>query len=215
LILLIIVISTIFITGCSNTSVAIWDGVIRNDNGESLNNFYGEALVTEQLLDHKAIIGDCFIASNKHELPSGESYIYTGETDGRTITLELRKVTILDLTNNNTQVSINLHENVTTVNQGEPVQTINLNRDYIYKEGVGNYTFDIYNGSTIDLTSSTLLLPLSEVLTSEKKQSSFISQEIQYTLRRNTTYAINATNDGAGDIELRIQWRWCENEKTN
>jgi len=210
---IVVIVSFIMFSGCANTAVSVWDGVIRNDEGTSLTNYFKNSLVTEDVSEAEVERGNCFISSHIRQLDSGETYYYTGDTDGRTITLELRKVTVIDLGNSNTETRIDLWENVTTITQGDKTPTYNLNRDIIYLKDIQNYTFDIYNGSTIDFTGAQQLEPLSEVLTSEKTQASFLNQEVQYILRRNTTYALNVSNVGVGDTEIKFLWRWCENEK--
>lgn len=204
-IIFIIMIMMLLFSGCSFVQTI-------NDKAPT-NNYLNDALITIDKVEDKTDRGDAFVASHLVNVPSGETYTYTGVTDGRSIHLDLRKVTIFDLANSNANIRIDLYENVTTLVEGDMVQINNINRDYVNMAGIQNHTFDIYNGSTADFTGSTHLMPLSGRLTAEKRQATFLLEEVKYVMARNQTYALNITNNGLGDVEIRIIWKWYEQKR--
>lgn len=188
--------------------LALFSGCVSNNGIYEIK----DALITQDIVGYKTDQAECFMSSYSVDIDRGDNYTYIKQTNGKRISMELRKITITDLGTSNVEIEADLYENVSTINRGDELPIFNQNRDYV-NVNCDNNTLFIYNNSTIDTSNATYLRPLSEFLTSEKTQASFLNKEVKYIMARNTTYALRVNNVGQGDANVRIVWKWCENER--
>lgn len=167
------------------------------------------SLAVIQDFESKTHDGTAFVTGTTIIIPSGESrYIY-GVTDGREVHFKYRTLNIIDIANQNIDFTNILYENVSVTTNGESLNVSNLNRN----SNITN-TFMIYRNPTgIDITNSYRIYGMGNRVKSARQSEVRSVQDLEYIMKHNSSYLLNLTNNGIGDVEVSFRWTWHEENK--
>lgn len=207
LILISLIIMTLF-SGCSRTSISVWDGVLREENGDSIVDLYGfiPTLTHFESGIHK---GYSFGTRINKTISGGSTQYALFKSDGKEIHFIGRRINIVDISNQIIDFDFRLYENVTVATNGTPVEIFNLKRN----SNINNTLLGFDNPTGINLTGSTYLSPFGNRVKTDRKSSIITSLQLEYIMKEDTYYLVEIINHGSGTIEVEYDLIWTEEEK--
>lgn len=196
ILLILITLSLVIFSGCNNTAISVWDGLLRNSSGNSIINTYND-IPTSTHEQNALFDGRTYILSSHQTLGVGQSIHFLGCTQNKIVHFERFNIDVTA-----TPVDTHFYENPTITNNGTIIYGQNLERNYIYNASLLLY-------STPSFTSNGTLIFHSGIFGGNNINGKVIIPN-ELILKLNTCYLFEITNNDGNNNAMIINFIWHE-----
>lgn len=174
------------------------DGVIRNDNAESLVGVYNE-LPIETHTEHAIFEGRGYVLSGRATMSTGSSIYLQGCAQDKAIHFENF---VLDLSA--TPFDVNFYESPTITNNGTQIYGKNTERNF-----ADNHSLILFYDSTFT-HNGTFIQGMSAYGGNNLIGS--VGMPSEFILKINTCYLFEITNNDGNNVDITYNFLWHESE---
>ena len=175
-----------------------------NENREARIDSSTHSLQVMQYPHHEIHSEDTYRCFSNKDIPNAGTYNIAFTTPDT-----LKYINFTFTIDHELEADFKMYENVTSWTGGTPVTPLNANRNSLNSSGITDMTSDVI------ATLGTPVIMIHEVGGSGKKFGGSATHENEWILKRNTTYYLVLTNQGAGTSESNFQLDWYEHEDKN